>query len=301
MEEKIYKIVIWGLGREYNCHINIIKLAEYQKKIEVIAVTANSIPIPNVKKIDGWNVIPYRQLNDIVFDYILICNTKDINEIMKEALELGIERSKLIPVRVLDIPYFDWDRYISLIRSQLSILSCNCWGGILCHTLAMECLSPFKNLSVSARGMLQIVPHLKDYMKEELIFSRWEVDPNSKQKYPVMYCRDVEIHFNHDTNIDEALIKWKRRRKKINFNHILVMIYTDDENIVEDFIQLEGYQKICFVPSEMNKWNRKDIWGMDLLPNQTMLWQSVNDSATGNIALDILKMLSGGQVYRYEK
>lgn len=295
----MYRIVLWGLGREYNSHINIIKLGEYQKKIEVIAVTAKNVP--NVKTIDGWKVIPCRQLKSISFDYILLCNIRNINEIIKEVLQIGIERNRIIPVRVLDIPYFDWDRYIYLIRSRLSILSCNCWGGILCHTLGMECLSPFKNLSVSARDMLHIASNLEDYMQEELIFSRWSVDPNSKQKYPIMYCKNVEIHFNHDTNIDEALIKWNRRRKKINFNNVLVMIYTDEKKIVEDFIQLEGYRKICFVPSEMNKWNRKDIWGMDLLLEQTMLWQSVNDSVNGNIALDILKMLDGEQIYRYEK
>ncbi len=300
MKQSSYKIILWGLGREYHSHVNTIKLWEEQKQIEVIAVTAKDMPA--VSFFDGWRAIRCEKVKEEIFDYIVVCNMANENEIINYAVGYGgIARNKLIPVRVLNIPYFNWERYIQLKESKLSIISCNCWGGLLYHRLGMECLSPFKNLCVGAGNILRMASDLKSYMDEALLFKGWAVDPNSKQRYPVMYCKDVEIHFNHDTEIEEAVSKWIRRKAKLNYNNILVMIYTEEKGIVEEFRHFKKYRKICFIPDEINEWDDTDIWGMDLMFGQNKLWESVNDSAQNGRALDIFELLAGEKKYRYVK
>ncbi len=300
-KEAPFRIVLWGIGKDYNAHLNLVKYWEEQKQIKIIALTAQIIP--NIREMDGWQVIGKETLQELNFDYILICNQNDTEVIVEEIMALGIERKKILFSRVLDIPYFKWEPYIRILESRLSIVSCNCWGGLLYKTLGMECLSPFKNLWMDAGEMLMMIPNLKEYMAIEPVFSRWEVDSHSMQKYPVMKLGDMDIHFNHDTDIEEALAKWRRRKNKINYDNLLVMIYTEDETVIQKFIELEGYRKICFVSKGKNGRKDSNIWEMDLFPGQTELWEVVNSSVgIGGKALsyNVLSMLEGEKQYRYK-
>lgn len=171
------------------------------------------------------------------------------------------------------------------------------------HTLGMECMSPFKNLWLGQMDLIRMVPSLKEYMKEELKFSRWGM--GNAHRYPVMSLKGIEIHFNHDRKIDEAVDKWNRRKEKINYDNLFVMIYTSEANIVEKFVEeLQGYRKICFVPNDMERWtDHQDVWNVKLMPGQTELWDCVNrgvENGKNALIIDILKMLGGHKTYRYE-
>lgn len=170
-----YKLILWGVGAQYNALINSLKNWEEQNQIEVKAVTAKEIM--DVKRVDGWQVVRREELKDIDYDYLIICNDAQVNEIIAEALSFGLEREKMIPSRVLKVPYFEWKSYDRIRKSRLSIVSANCWGGILCHTLGMECLSPFKNLWISAADIIKMMPDFQGYMSEKLSFARWAPQP----------------------------------------------------------------------------------------------------------------------------
>ena len=263
--------------------------------------------IMDVKRVDGWRVVRREELKDIDFDYLIICNDSQVNEIITEALSFGLEREKMVPSRVLKVPYFDWESYDRIRKIRVSIVSANCWGGILCHTLGMECLSPFKNLWVSSADIIKMMSDFRGYMSGELSFARWQPQPWGRhgEQYPVMYLRDIEIHFNHYEEVERATTDWMRRRQKINYDNLLVMIYTEQESEVEAFIELSGFRKICFVPDHINQWREnKEVWGMNFMPGQSELWDCVNFSVcTGrnSYVLNIFKMLEGEQIYRYEK
>ena len=297
----IYKIVIYGLGKKYNSHINLMKLWEYQGQIEIVAVTAKNVPKAN--RIDGWLTVKREELIELEFDYVVIFSEIYENEMLSDLLAFGITRDKIILSRVLDMPYFNWNRYIQILRSKLSIISCNCWGGVLCHTLGMECLSPFKNLWVKADEILHMMDDLRSYMSETPYFIRWEKDLNSINNYPVMGIRDIQIHFNHDDNVDDALKKWKRRCAKINYDNLFLMIFTKDKEVVEKFLHYNGTRKICFVPRSINNWEDSEtIWSIDSISGNEF-YVDVNSSVTmgkNSLSFDILKMLEGKKVYRCE-
>ena len=49
--EEPYKLILWGLGKEYNSHVMCLKHQESLNEIRINAVTANEIP--HYSRIDG--------------------------------------------------------------------------------------------------------------------------------------------------------------------------------------------------------------------------------------------------------
>ncbi len=50
-----FKLILWGVGAEYNALINSLKMWETYGQIQVTAVTAKEMM--DVKQIDGWSVV----------------------------------------------------------------------------------------------------------------------------------------------------------------------------------------------------------------------------------------------------
>jgi uncharacterized protein (DUF1919 family) len=143
--------------------------------------------------------------------------------------------------------------------------------------LGLECLSPFKNLSVEDEDYIRLLKNLKYYMKCDMKFMKYAYNVNSKKDYPVMLLDDIKIHCNHDLYPDEAVEKWNRRRDKINYNNILVEMYTEKENIMQEFLEISEFnKKICFVPFETSMENTYQLY---LYPGQTKFWETVNSNA----------------------
>lgn len=42
--EEPYKLILWGLGKEYNSHVMCLKHQRALTRLEINAVTANEIP-----------------------------------------------------------------------------------------------------------------------------------------------------------------------------------------------------------------------------------------------------------------
>lgn len=303
--ETPYRIIVWGLGTVYNRHINSLKYAEQNGEITVVAVTA--MEVPKIQFLDAWRVINSDSLSEESFDYIIVMSESFFGEIVRHIVSMGIKREKIIPCRVMDIPYFNWHDYIHILESRVSIACNNCWGGILYHTLGLECLSPFKNLALSPTDLMHMLPNLKHYLTETPKLEGWRTDPHSNQLYPVMSIDDVKIHFNHDSTVDEALEKWTRRCKKFNYDNVFVCIYTEEDDIVEMFLRLNEYpNKVCFTPyrNGQQRWKEENVYELDILPGQKEFWESVNSNVSNgknSLEIDILAMLHMKKRYRVER
>lgn len=303
--EKRYRIIIWGLGKFYNRHLNLLKYAEQNGEIIVVAVTA--LEVPKIKFLDEWRVIESDSLYKEKFDYIVIMSEQYFGEIARHAVSLGIDREKIVPCRVMDIPYFNWTDYIHILESHVSIACNNCWGGILYHTLGLECLSPFKNLALSAKDLLHMLPNIKQYLAVTPQLVDWRTDPHSNQLYPVMAIDDIKIHFNHDSTVGGALEKWTRRCKKFNYDNVFVCIYTEDDDVVKMFLELNEYpNKICFTPyrNGQERWKEENVFELDILPGQKEFWESVNSNVSNgknSLEFDILAMMHMKKKYRVKR
>ncbi|MCA5011100.1 DUF1919 domain-containing protein, partial [Clostridioides difficile] len=80
--------------------------------------------------------------------------------------------------------------------------------------------------------------------------SKFAIDINSKEQYPVMRLDDVEVHCCHEKVPDKAKENWNRRLEKINWDNLFIAMYTEDKSIAEAFLDIDFEKKICFVPFE---------------------------------------------------
>lgn len=288
-----YRIVIYGTGEQYNKNFNIIKYFEMSGQFGVAGITAKWMP--NSAFLDGYRVIRLEELCQTEFDFIAVMSDIYFEEIVHSLTGMGIARGKIIPHRVLQIPGLDFAEYVDFKDGGVSIISNNCWGGVACRTLGIECRSPFKNLSIDDEGdYIRLLRNFKHYMGCGLKFLEYAHNENSKKEYPVMLLDDVRVHCNHDLNPEDAVEKWNRRRAKINYDNLVAEMYTEDRDVMAEFLEIKGYKrKICFVPFEPDN---DGAYRLPLNPGQSHFWEAVNSNA-GNgpdsIEYNILNLMLG--------
>lgn len=291
------RVILWGIGAIYNQMKNIISWYELKEQIQVVAVTAKELPV--CESLDGYPVVPAGKVVDLEFDYVIVMSNKYYDSIRIEVMsDYGIAAKRFLKYQIFQIPGLDFDEYIKLKESNFSIVSNNCWGGVIYHTLGLECLSPFRNLFVLDKDYLKLLQNLTLYMKCEPRMDHWSVDIHSGQRYPVLMLEDVKIHCNHTPDPEQAIVDWNRRVKRLNYENILVEMYTESVDVAEEFNKIFGYnRKICFVPFESDC--KKGLVHLNLLPGQKEFWEAVNSNATigkNGLEYDIIKLLLYGQI-----
>lgn len=152
-------------------------------------------------------------------------------------------------------------RYARLSQHDFTIISNNCWGGMIYESYNLRKQSPTVGLFFMASDYIKFVSDLKSYIKYELIFicpeeSKWKnefLSDSDFGKYPIGKLNDIEIFFVHYKNEKEAKEKWERRCKRINWNHMLVKFNDQNGCTAEDvrkFDCLDYNNKICFCVKE---------------------------------------------------
>ena len=129
--------------------------------------------------------------------------------------------------------------------SHCSIISSNCIGSLLSHDLGMRFETPTVNLFFSANDFITFVEKLDYYLSIPLV----DVHYADSYSYPVGNLDNINIHFVHYKSIDECIIKWEDRKKRIDM-HNLFLVCTDRNGMTDDllnrFLRLP-YRKIIFV------------------------------------------------------
>lgn len=246
---KKYKFVLWGIGAIYNRLKNTLSYYELTNQMEVVGLVARDIP--NAKTLDGVPLHKSARIKELKYDYILILSDDWFKEIVIDAMKYGIKREKLIHYKILQIPGMVLEEYLSLHKSCPTIISNNCWAGIIYNTLGLECCSPTKNLFIKDGDYIKFISDLEKYMAEVPIYSHNEVDVHSNREYPVLMLGDIEVHCNHTENPEQAIRDWKRRAEKVNFKHIFIEMYTERLEVAEAFRNVAcDYKRVCFVPWE---------------------------------------------------
>lgn len=294
-----FNVVIWGIGKIYNRLVNIIHYFEKINQIKIVALVTNELL--KYKTLDGYPILSKSELKTLKFDYLIIASEVYFKEIVDDAEHnIGIERCKILPFWILDIPYFDFEKYIKLKNSNLSIISNNCWGGLICQTLGLECLSPFKNVSFSDEDYIKLLKNLKYYLSINPVWlGEMSLDKNRNKEVPILKLDDISIKCNHELNADIAISNWIRRKNKFNWKNIFVEMYTCSKDIENEFILLNHYEKkVCFVPFESSKENSIKL---NIMTGQKNFWETVNDNAgigKNALAYRLIDLLLMNNFYR---
>ncbi len=139
---------------------------------------------------------------------------------------------------------------------SFSIISNNCWGGVLCQQLDMPYTSPFAGLFLYPPCFLKMLENLREYIESPLRFideSRYHMANEMRSisaPYPIgVIGPDIELHFIHYPDSSEATSKWKRRCQRINWDNLRIVFIERELStlqLIERFDALDYRHKVCF-------------------------------------------------------
>lgn len=237
------KVVIWGSVKGYEMIAKVIELEIFKRNIEVVGIAFNESI--TAAKFDGMDVLELAELYRIEYDYVIDMNPEGNEIIEKMANKLKIPKEKRIPARVFCDARFCFDKYLSVRKNPVSIIASHCWGGVIYHSLALPFSSPFINLFVQNEDFFKLIKRIEYYMQQELVFVESIYDENLKYEYPVFLADDIHIYFQHYRDVNMALEAWERRKKRINYDNILVEMVLSTEEEIDRFLMIP-YKKIGF-------------------------------------------------------
>ena len=145
-----------------------------------------------------------------------------------------------------------------LEHTDFTIISNNCWGGLIYESYGLEKQSPTVGMYFVAEEYLKFVSNLPHYLFAcELTFVEPEQARHktyySKDKsfgqYPIAQLDDVEFAILHSHSRQEAKEKWERRCKRVNMDRLIVKM--NDQNgctreQAEAFMKLPYPHKLFF-------------------------------------------------------
>lgn len=160
------KCLLWGTGYMLGQYYKTILYYEKMGKVEICGITSDEL---YYKKIMGIDFIPKKDIDISSFDYLIIMAEADmLRAINKEAAAMGIDDSIIVPIKVMALPGFDFDKYQAIRKNVPTIICPNCWGGMIYNRLGLEFKSPFINMFESHDDFLKILKNIELYMKSEL-------------------------------------------------------------------------------------------------------------------------------------
>ncbi len=166
----------------------------------------------------------------------------------------------LQPVVVLCIRILAPLRRIGLKNRDFSIISNNCWGGIVTRRYGLPYRSPTCGLYFFSKEYLRFLQDLPAHLEAELQpvepgASRYAEEIRLLHGDHVVVGRalDAEIVFLHYASFEEAKATWDRRKKRVNYDNLLVK-YNDQNGFAEGdyeaFAALPYRHKVFFTANE---------------------------------------------------
>lgn len=191
----------------------------------------------------------------------------------------GVDLNLVVFDRTICVKGFDFDAYRKIKKSQLTILSCNCFGGMVYNLFGLPFKSSLINMYESAADFIKLLRNFSDYEKKELRFYKWSYSKLQKKDFPSFHLGDVVINMNHYNSIDEGRAKWEERILRVNHYNVLAVMFTNEKEQLKEFDELPFSKKVCFVPFE------SDVDSAYYLPPSVMkgmeLWRAVNEIGLG--------------------
>ena len=276
----MYKCILWGTGKVFYQNINIVKYHELLNSFEVVGVTSNTTVF--VKVVD-WPFVNKEELNNLCFDFVIVMADKTLGEIVAEAMEMGISTDRIISYKALTIRGGgNIEKFLNIKKNPPSIFSNNCWGGLIYNSLGLQFLSPFINMSVNDDDYIKFLRKPQAYLQEKLRYEGEGCNEKKKMNYPIGACGDIRLHFIHYESFDTANLCWEKRKERINWENLFVMMYTENKHIAKIFTELPYHKKICFVPFETDE---PSLCFIDFRNKNEMankpFWHIVNGTASG--------------------
>ncbi|TRZ44982.1 DUF1919 domain-containing protein [Robertkochia solimangrovi] len=141
---------------------------------------------------------------------------------------------------------------------EFCIISNNCWGGDVYEAFKREYNTPFIGLFINAPCYLKLIKNLDFYLNCELRFIKYSKYDIKNITYPVgLLNEEIEIHFLHYNNENEAIQKWKRRISRMPADSKKFIFKMDDRDFADESLMIEFHKlpfkkKLSFSKSKLH-------------------------------------------------
>jgi uncharacterized protein (DUF1919 family) len=277
------KCLIWGTSITFKENYHLIQYYEKTGQISVIGITSEQ---SYYESLFGYPFIEKSNIDIKSFDILIVMARKSFPEIQKEVARMGIEDERIVPVRVMAMPGFEFDKYEQIKKNVPTIIAPNCWGGLTYSSLALPFKSPFINMKVNHDDYLKFLKKPQYYLNcplefEKMVYTNSTID-HSKREFPVARLDDIVLEFVHYHTFDEAVECWKRRKERIDWNNTIVMFFDDEADRINEFLKLPYKNKICFAsyPSD-----EKEVISIDCkkIRSDASLYHTMTQIAMGAV------------------
>lgn len=291
----VYKCVIWGTGKIFWRELNVIKYHEMCKRLEIVAVTSKDASLHNIA---GYPFVLSKDLFLLQYDFIIVMTEKiTYQEIKKDATWYNIDINKMVFWEVFSRNEIDLQKYFYLRQNPVSIFSNNCWGGITYNKLDLQFSSPLVNMCMTGQDYMKLLKDPYLYINATLQLKELRKRKDAGIMYPVVRCADIELVCNHYTSFEEVELCWERRKKRINWDNLFVMMYTSNQKEAVEFSELPYSKKICFVPFEQKDSCCFDLNFSSVNGEMKDLWEKVIKIAKREKVLyDDIELLCTGKI-----
>lgn len=286
----MHEVLVWGIGASYDRLRNFID--NTQVKINALISSYDEY----IKSLDGIDVIKPEEIKNYNYEFIIVAS-QYFNEIVKIGMGGGekISRDKFIPARVFELNGFDFNRYISVKNKNISIVSDDCWGGVLYHSLGLEFNTPFINFAVGHDSYFNLISNIEYNLKLPL-----ELKESEYGLIKGYLGSNIEINFNHDFSKNDIMSKWNRRLERFNFQNYFVKMTINNDKEAYKFESLDVKNKIGFYYKDFNldsiivikNWENIKVRYDNLWGFWTLIQNCVKINGF-NRYFDILKILNG--------
>lgn len=146
---------------------------------------------------------------------------------------------------------------------DFTIISNNCWGGMVYESLNLPKQSPTVGLFFMAEEYIKFLKKFPEVLNSKIVF----INPSkSKYKdflkkdsrfgnYPIGVIDGIEIEFLHYTSEKEVVDKWMRRCKRVNYDRIIVKFNDQNlcnQHLLDEFLQLKFKNKVYFYSGDIS-------------------------------------------------
>lgn len=129
-------------------------------------------------------------------------------------------------------PFTVYNRFRAKRRiknKDFSLFCGDCMGGIIYHQLGLPFLSPTINTRIFQKDLCRMLLNLKEYMTYDI-----EKVPDI-EGFPSGRLKDMILTFTHFPSFEEGVKAWYRRRQKINYENLWIIV-TDYDGVTEEDI-----------------------------------------------------------------
>ena len=206
-----------------------------------------------------------------------------------------IEKIRL-KIRKKTNPFLGFFRRMRLNNTDFTIISNNCWGGIIYEHFNLPKNSPTVGMYFFAEEYIKFINNLKHFLKQPL-----EIIDCSQSKYKEQliernqaHCLigkidDVEMVLLHFHNAQEAQEKWKRRCERVNYDNLIYkfseMDYCTEEHL-KAFDAFPAKKKVMFVCKDYA------LQSQTVCPEWTKYGRVKNDTTNFKRHINLVKLIN---------